>query len=298
MPASPHVAASVTRPATSHRSLGSRSAVGHRPSGLDGYRPVVRILVTNDDGVEAPGLRALAQALADDGHDLVVVAPDGERSGAGAAIGWLHRSGPISHQEIEWPELAGVPVHALGTQPAATVYAGAFGAFGPPPDLVASGVNRGLNTGHLVLHSGTVGAALTAAVLGIPAVAVSLAWGDDEHWVTAARLAAAAVPTLVPGPSRVLSLNVPNVSLAAVRGVRGARPHPFDERWTVELSSAELVLGYDGHRGEPDPDTDVGLVRAGYAAATLLTGITGAPAEAAAVAISDALGLGAATQAR
>lgn len=250
----------------------------------------MRILVTNDDGVEAPGLRALAQALHDDGHDLVVVAPDGERSGAGAAIGWLHRSGPISHEDVEWPELPGVPVHALGTQPAATVYAGGFGAFGPPPDLVASGVNRGLNTGHLVLHSGTIGAALTASVLGIPAVAVSLAWGDDEHWATAARVAAAAIPTLIDGPSPVLSLNVPNVALEDLRGVRGARPHPFDERWTVTLSSSELILGYDGHHGEPDPDTDIGLVRSGFAAATLLTGISSAPATAAAAAINDAIG--------
>jgi 5'-nucleotidase len=257
----------------------------------------VRILVTNDDGVEAPGLRALAQALHDDGHDLVVVAPDGERSGAGAAIGRLHRSGPISHQRIEWPELPDVPVHALGTQPAATVYAGGFGAFGPPPDVVTSGVNRGLNTGHLVLHSGTVGAALTAAVLGIPAIAVSLAWGDDEHWATAARLAAAAIPTLVDGPTRVLSLNVPNVVFEDLQGVRGARPHPFDERWTVELSASELTLGYDGHHGEPDPDTDIGLVRAGFAAATLLTGITSAPATAAAAAITDAVGLGAPSRA-
>jgi 5'-nucleotidase len=258
----------------------------------------VRILVTNDDGVEAPGLRALAQALVDDGHDVVVVAPDGERSGAGGAIGWLHRSGPISHQEVEWPELPDVPVHALGTQPAATVYAGGFGAFGPPPELVASGVNRGLNTGHLVLHSGTVGAALTAAVLGIPAVAVSVAWGDDEYWATAARLAAAAVPCLVDGAGTVLSLNVPNVPLEEVLGVRAGRLHPFDECWVAETSSAELVLRYEGHAGEPDPDTDIGLVRAGYASATLLTGITGVPAEAAAAAITAAAGLGATTRGR
>jgi 5'-nucleotidase len=258
----------------------------------------VRILVTNDDGVQAPGLRALARALVDAGHDVVVAAPDGERSGAGAAIGWLHRSGPISRQEVEWPELPGVPVHALGTQPAATVYAGGFGAFGPPPELVASGVNRGLNTGHLVLHSGTVGAALTAAVLGIPAIAVSLAWGDDEHWATAAGLAAAAVPCVAEDPGKVLSLNVPNVPPEEVLGVRAARLHPFAERWVVEASSPELILRYEGHTDEPDVTTDVGLVRAGYAAATLLTGITGVPAEAAAAAITAAAGLGATTRTR
>ncbi|HSO94599.1 MAG TPA: 5'/3'-nucleotidase SurE [Acidimicrobiia bacterium] len=255
----------------------------------------MRILVTNDDGVEAPGLRALAHTLVADGHEVVVVAPDGERSGAGAAIGWLHRSGPISHQDVDWPDLPGVAVHALGSQPATTVYAAWFGAFGPRPELVASGVNRGLNTGHLVLHSGTVGAALTAAVLDLPAIAVSLAWGDDEHWDTAARLAAAAVASLRDAPGTVLSLNVPNVPFEDVLGVRGARPHPFDEVWAAESSPAELTLRYEGHAGEPEPDTDIGLVRAGYAAATLLTGIAGVPADAIAAATTRAAGIGATT---
>jgi 5'-nucleotidase len=156
----------------------------------------VRILVTNDDGVEAPGLRALARALVAAGHDVVVAAPDGERSGAGAGIGRLHRSGPIQRTVVEWPDLPGVAVHALATLPATAVYAGGLGAFGPPPELVASGVNKGLNTGHLVLHSGTVGAALTAAVLGLSAVAVSVAWGETEHWDTAAGYAAAVVADL------------------------------------------------------------------------------------------------------
>lgn len=264
----------------------------------DGYGPGVRILVTNDDGVEAPGLRALAQALVDAGHEVVVVAPDGERSGAGAAIGWLHRSGPISHQEVDWAELPSVAVHALGTQPAATVYAASFGAFGAPPDFVASGVNRGLNTGHLVLHSGTVGAALTAAVLGIPAVAVSLAWGEDEQWATAATIAAAAIPAAAATPGCVLSLNVPNVPFGEVRGVRAARLHPFSERWEVETPPGELILRYEGHTAEAAPDTDVGLVRAGYAAVTVLTGITGVPADAAAAAITTAAGFAAPTPTR
>lgn len=248
----------------------------------------MRILVTNDDGVEAPGLRALARALAAAGHDVFVVAPDGERSGAGAGIGWLHRSGPIQRLEVEWPELPDVAVHGIATLPAPAVYAGVLGAFGPPPDLVASGINRGLNTGHLVLHSGTVGAALTAAVLSRPAIAVSLAWGDEEHWGTAAALAAAAVPW-VAASGQVLTLNVPNVALGEVRGVRPARLAPFAEQWHPELTPSELVLNYEHHVGDPDPDTDVGVVRAGAAAVTVLTGVTGVPADAAAAAIAAAV---------
>ncbi|HEV2311373.1 MAG TPA: 5'/3'-nucleotidase SurE, partial [Acidimicrobiia bacterium] len=123
---------------------------------------------------------------------------------------------------------------------------------------------------------GTVGAALTAAVLGIPALAVSLAWGEDEHWDTAAELAASLVPDLP--ACRVLNLNVPNVPRRAVRGLRGARLAPFAERWRASATDGEVHLEYVGHDGEPEPDTDVGLVRAGYAALTELTGITGVPA--------------------
>jgi len=139
-----------------------------------------------------------------------------------------------------------------------------------------------------VLHSGTVGAALTAAVLGLPAVAVSVGWGDDEYWETAAVLAAAAVPWLAGAPGQVLNLNVPNVALDQVRGVRAARLAPFAERWTTETSPGEVVLGYDGHRHEPDDDTDLGVVRAGYASVTLISGLSGEPAEDAAAAIDAA----------
>ena len=145
----------------------SRRCSAHRhPDGESDPDTVhsVRVLITNDDGVEAPGLHALALAVHRAGHDVMVVAPSGERSGSGAAIGRLHRGGPHACTEVSWPELPGVPVYAIDVPPAATVYAGALGAFGPRPDAVASGINPGMNYGHLVLHSGTVGAALTAAV--------------------------------------------------------------------------------------------------------------------------------------
>lgn len=247
----------------------------------------MRVLVTNDDGVEAEGVHALARAIVDAGHEVVVVAPSGERSGSGAAIGRLHRSGPIRWQPVDWADLPGTEVHSVDLPPAAAVYAGCLGAFGSTPDVVASGVNPGLNYGHLVLHSGTVGAALTARVLGIPAVAVSLAWGEDELWDTAATIAARALPWVV-GQDRplALNLNVPNVELAAIRGARAARLTEFDEQWVASTRPGELVLEYDGRAGEPAPDTDLAIVRGGDVAFTLLEGI-GSATEA--VASSDGL---------
>jgi 5'-nucleotidase len=254
----------------------------------------MRVLVTNDDGVESPGLHALATALQAAEHDVFVVAPSGERSGSGAAIGRLHRAGPIAWREVEWPGLPGVPVHAVDVPPAAAVYAGCLGAFGDAPDVVASGINPGLNYGHLVIHSGTVGAALTAQVLGVPGVAVSIGWSDDEQqWPTAASLAAAAVGWAgCLAEPKVLNLNVPNVPLPEVRGVRAARTGPFNERWSARAGGGELQLEYEGHTHEPEPDTDIAIVHQGYAAVAILTGIadevTSAPDAAAAIAESIA----------
>lgn len=234
----------------------------------------MRVLVTNDDGVEAEGVHALARAIVDAGHEVVVVAPSGERSGSGAAIGRLHRSGPIRWQPVDWADLPGTDVHSVDLPPAAAVYAGCLGAFGAAPDAVASGVNPGLNYGHLVLHSGTVGAALTAQVLGVPAVAVSLGWGDDEHWDTAATIAAAALPWLADRDSPVvLNLNVPNVELEAIGTAREARLTEFAERWSASAAHGELMLEFEGRAHDPEPGTDLAIVRAGEVAYTLLGGV-------------------------
>jgi 5'-nucleotidase len=242
----------------------------------------MRVLVTNDDGVEAPGLHALAHAMVRAGHDVVVVAPSGERSGSGAAIGRLHRAGPIAWTPVEWPDLPAVTVNALDVPPAAAVYAGCVGAFGAGPDIVASGVNPGLNYGHLVLHSGTVGAALTASALGVSGVAVSIAWGEEQRWDTAATIAADAVEWVASqaGAPMVANVNVPNLPLDQVRGVRDARLCPFNEKWDAATSAGELHLEYVGHAGEPEPDTDLALVKAGYCAITLLDGVQTVPGSA------------------
>ena len=244
----------------------------------------MRILVTNDDGVEAPGLRVLATALVTAGHDVLVVAPTGQRSGSGAAIGRLHRGGPLACTRVEWSELPGVPVYALDVPPAATVYAGMLGTFGAPPDFVASGINPGLNYGHLVLHSGTVGAALSAAALGCPALAVSIAFAEHEHWETAAAVALAGLAWCTaddpdgPRAPRVLNLNVPNVALAELQGIRDAELAPFGERWSTETRPGEIELAYLGWiEGSPVPGTDAALVADGWATATALGSITAVP---------------------
>jgi len=193
----------------------------------------VRILVTNDDGVSAPGLAALTRALAawasraggDPAHEIIVVAPSSNFSGAGAAVGSVtdHTTIPYQRASIEGAEA--VEAYGLDASPALSVIAGALGAVGPKPDLVLSGINHGVNVGRSVLHSGTVGAALTASQLGISALAVSLrVGGEPDPWESAADLAVALIPLLVAAPVRtVLNLNVPHLPLAEIRGLRWAR---------------------------------------------------------------------------
>jgi 5'-nucleotidase len=196
----------------------------------------VRILVTNDDGVSAPGLAALTRALvawADhagaDGpgspHEVIVMAPSSNYSGAGAAVGTVTDGTAIAYQRATVEGAESVEAYGLDASPALSVIAGALGAVGPKPDLVVSGINHGVNVGRSVLHSGTVGAALTASQLGIRAMAVSLRVGDEpDPWESAADLAVALVPVLATAPPRtVLNLNVPHLPLPEIRGVRWAR---------------------------------------------------------------------------
>jgi 5'-nucleotidase len=193
------------------------------------------VLVTNDDGVTAPGLAALTRALvkwadasaASGGprHEIVVVAPSPNFSGAGAAVGSVSDGTKILYTRARVSGAEGVDAFGLDASPALSVIAGALGAVGPKPDLVLSGINHGVNVGRSILHSGTVGAALTASQLGISALAVSLRTGSDsEPWESAAELAVALIPLLSRAPARtVLNLNVPALPLHQIRGLRWAR---------------------------------------------------------------------------
>lgn len=248
--------------------------------------------MTNDDGVDSPGIVALARVLDAAGHDVFVVAPACDLSGAAAAIGPLHRNEPIPFAHHEWPELPGVPVSAIDRPPATAVFAACLGGFGPPPEVVVSGINPGANTGHLVLHSGTVGAALTARNLGVPALAVSVKWSDHAyHWETPARLALAALGwvTEPDDPPRVLNLNVPNLPFEELRGIRDARLAAYGEVWvaSADVSSGDLRMDFRGVEHQPDPESDSALLLRGFATVTPLAGVEAAPLKGAAARVEN-----------
>ncbi len=133
-----------------------------------------RVLITNDDGIAAPGIRRLARAALDYGFDVVVAAPAEESSGVSAAMTAVLEDGRVVIDRREVPTLEGIPAFAVNASPGYIVTLGRLGAFGDAPTLVMSGINRGANAGNAVLHSGTVGACLTAASAGLRALAVSL----------------------------------------------------------------------------------------------------------------------------
>ncbi|HTX63853.1 MAG TPA: 5'/3'-nucleotidase SurE [Acidimicrobiales bacterium] len=263
----------------------------------------MRVLVTNDDGVHAPGLAAITCALArwavdaDGGHEVVVVAPLANHSGASAAVGTVYEREAISYRRVRIDGAEDVPTYGVDAPPALAVLVGALGGFGPRPDIVVSGINLGVNVGRSVLHSGTVGATLSGAQLGLRGLAVSLRAGfPPEQWSTASTIAVALLPALCAAPPRtVLNLNVPSVPIEELRGVRRAR---ISTSGIVKAATGGVAPGAGGpaqgggpEEGEvrlrlgtaiptlgrvdesEDPEDDAALIAAGYASLTPIVGV-------------------------
>ena len=231
----------------------------------------MRVLVTNDDGIHEPGIVHLACAMRDAGFDVVIVAPRHEMSGSSASV--AAHNDQICYETVE---VAGwhAPAFALDGAPALCVIAGVLEAFGEPPELVVSGVNPGFNTGRSTLHSGTVGAVLTAAAWGLSGLAVSIDVGAPTRWHTATGLAQRAARWLIAAPPRTaLNLNVPNVEPHELRGVRHAPLAPIGAmRTSIADHTPGLIRLQLRPNGSPVPaDTDTALVREGYATVSLLT---------------------------
>lgn len=259
----------------------------------------MRILVTNDDGVHAPGLAALTRALAEAAHSLdaeiIVAAPLVNHSGASAAVGTVYERNSISYRRFQIKGADDVAVYGLDASPALSVLVAALGGFGPKPDVVASGINLGVNVGRSVLHSGTVGAVLTGAQLGVSGLAVSLRSGTGfEHWETAAQIAVEVIGELKHArPCTVLNLNVASLPIGELRGVRRGRistagivkaasmsasivgapaagGNDDEGEITLRLGAAVPSLG---DVSDEEPEDDGALVAAGFASITPLVGV-------------------------
>src|SRR5699024_7396749 len=193
-------------------------------------RTDMRVLITNDDGIQSRGLTVLADVALAAGCEVVVAAPHRQYSGASAALTAQEVDGRLALVEDRPPGLSPEGA-AFGVKaaPALIAFVAAYGAFGPAPDYVLSGVNLGANTGRATLHSGTVGAALSAATQGVSALAVSIASADPQHWATAELVTEHAFAWLraQPADERVLNVNVPDIPAEQLRGLRPARLASF-----------------------------------------------------------------------
>ncbi|WP_432945952.1 5'/3'-nucleotidase SurE [Kribbella sp. CA-253562] len=256
-----------------------------------------RVLITNDDGIDAPGLRALAGAAVEAGYDVVVAAPAEEASGASAALSaYTGDDGKLLVRRKTLAGLEDVPAYGVAASPAYIVVLATLDAFGPGPDAVLAGINRGANAGRAVLHSGTVGAAFTAAAYGLPALAASLdvlspldasrggnalavldeTSDESRHWATAAKYVAEVLPQLDElADGAVLNLNVPDRPADEIVGLAEATLAAFGQ---VQMAVAEsgddfLRTSVRENRERAEDGTDLALLTAGHATLTTLRGL-------------------------
>ena len=228
----------------------------------------MRVLVSNDDGVDAPGIRILAQRLMVFG-EVITVAPDRDRSGASNSL--------TLDQPIRVTQLDDGRYRVAGT-PTDCVHLALSGLLEIEPDIVVSGVNNSANLGDDVIYSGTVSAAMEGRFLGLPAIAVSLVSTDHKgvYYDTAAQAAISIVRRLLVDPlpaDTILNVNVPDRAWSDIRGfavTRLGRRHRSAPciRQVDPRGRPIYWVGPPGEAQEDGPGTDFHAVREGYISIT------------------------------
>lgn len=229
----------------------------------------MRVLVSNDDGVDAPGIRALAAGLREAGHEVLVVAPDRDRSGASNSLTLDAPIRVVKLDEQTW-KVYGTPTDC--------VHVAISGMLNQEPDIVVSGINNTANLGDDVIYSGTVAAAMEGRFLGLPAVAMSLATADHKgrYFETAARAAVEIIARLKAEPlpaDTILNVNVPDLPWHEIKGFQTSR---LGNRHRAEPCTPQQDprgrhwwwIGAAGPEHDAGPGTDFQAVRDGHIAIT------------------------------
>jgi 5'-nucleotidase len=228
----------------------------------------MRILISNDDGVHAPGLACLANEL-NKIADVTVVAPDRNRSGVSNSLTLEHPLRIVT---------ASSGFFSVNGTPTDCVHLAVTGLLIEAPDIVVSGINEGSNLSDDVLYSGTVAAATEGRFLGLPSIAVSLAGPRCEHYDTAARIAKMLVEHLRETPlttDTILNVNVPDLPFSELRGIQITR---LGTRHAAEPTIKALDprgrkiywVGQPGLEQDAGPGTDFYAVNSGYVSITPL----------------------------
>ncbi|MGH8118496.1 MAG: 5'/3'-nucleotidase SurE [Rhodanobacteraceae bacterium] len=232
----------------------------------------MRVLLSNDDGVDAPGIRVLAERLAELG-EVTVVAPDRDRSGASNSL-TLDRPVRVARREDGCYRVTGTPTDC--------VHLGLSGLLETEPDIVISGINNSANLGDDVIYSGTVSAAMEGRFLGLPAIAVSLAGpgahhdGQGKHFDSAARAVLSLTRRLLVDPlpaDTILNVNVPDRDWRDIEGfevTRLGRRHRSAPcvRQRDPYGRTVWWIGPAGDADDAGPGTDFDAVRRGFVSVT------------------------------
>ncbi|HJL83353.1 MAG TPA: 5'/3'-nucleotidase SurE [Acidimicrobiales bacterium] len=239
----------------------------------------MRILVTNDDGIDSPGLHALAVAVLEQGWTPVVAGPTRDWSGGSAALGPLETPGRADLRAVSLPDLAGVSAHAVSAPPAFIVSLAALGVFGDAVDLVLAGVNQGPNTGSSTLYSATIGAVLTGRQRGLSGLALSQLDGRDDGttqlWSSATEIALPMVRWLADQSGIIsLNVNVPNLPVGEIQGVRLATLAPKGSIQTLVTDRDDNGISFElaPTTDQMPENSDTALLRAGHATVSALKG--------------------------
>lgn len=231
----------------------------------------MRILVTNDDGILAPGIEALYTATRDLGQ-VDVVAPNDAQSAVGHAISVLKpmlvRHVHVNEQFWGW---------SVAGRPADCVKLGMIELLDERPDLVLSGINAGANAGVNVLYSGTIAGAVEGALFGVPAVAFSLELSDELDFHLAGRIAREVLDHILaaaPPPGMCLTVNIPALDKGLPKGVKCCPQAAvnWQEHYQRQVDpQGNTIYWLDGRMpDDAGPDTDVGALRDGYITITPL----------------------------
>lgn len=228
----------------------------------------MRILISNDDGVYAPGIKALNESLSEIAN-TDVVAPDRNRSGASNSL-TLTRPLRAKNLDNGFISVEGTPTDC--------VHLAVTGFLNPQPDIVVSGINDGANLGDDILYSGTVAAAMEGRYLGLPAIAVSLVGYNVHHYHTAAEVAKNLVLKLKDNPipkQTILNVNVPDLPLEEIAGIEVTRlgtrhcAEPIVEEQDPRGRTIYWI-GPPGPEEDCGPGTDFYAVRRGFVSVTPL----------------------------
>jgi 5'-nucleotidase len=245
--------------------------------------PVTHILLTNDDGIEAPGLQELLAVLSPLAR-VTVFAPDHNWSAAGHTK-TMHKPLRVTQQplSLDGNEKAGagrgeVEAYTTTGAPSDCVALALLGLLPEKPDMVVSGINQGANLGHDLTYSGTVAAAMEAVISGLPAVAVSLDSFESQEFAFAARAAARVVEqVLVRGlpPGTMLNVNVPSRPPDQIRGLAITRLGRRVYRDVLVVREDPrgrpyYWIGGEPPSGHPDQGTDIWAMANGYVSVTPL----------------------------